>query len=294
MRRANLQRGRSNHLSGESELNMKRDQSFPHYDNLEPEEMREVLKGTTQMAKVLAEHGHLRAQSAVGEAYFRGWGVQRDLAKAAEWHRKAAERGHAASQSVLGCLYLAGEGVEENHAQAVHWLERAAHQGERKAQYALGMMSARGLGIPIDRKRAFLLFRRAATRGLPEAQYEVGITYAEGKIVHIDIHRAAKWFCDGAAQGHGGCQLHLCIMQSMGLTIPSDADLGKYGAIATAEVNPPMNISDKQTEQGEDEDEHEDKGGYISEENATKMMTILENYERAAGKTAQHEVLLEP
>jgi TPR repeat protein len=81
----------------------------------------------------LAELGDAEAQFNMGVMYDEGAGVQQDLAKAAEWYKKAAEQGFVDAQANLGMMYYHGQGVPCDHKSAVDWLQMAADQGDAEA-----------------------------------------------------------------------------------------------------------------------------------------------------------------
>ena len=113
---------------------------------------------------------------------------------------------------------------------------------------------------------------------LGEAQHLVGMAYAEGKIVPTDVARAAEWFREGAAQGHEDCQLQLFLMQKLGVEIPEDAVLGRWALMATAEPVSPAEATSEETDSSDEEE------GPVSEEYLAHLLTVFENYKRAARK----------
>ncbi|KAK2145187.1 hypothetical protein NP493_4003g00009 [Ridgeia piscesae] len=78
------------------------------------------------------------AQYYLGICYERGWGVERDLAKAAEMYSLASQRGHAGAECSLASLYARGLG-----------------------------------GLPRDRKLALQLYESSVQGGNEEAEVEV-------------------------------------------------------------------------------------------------------------------------
>jgi TPR repeat protein len=60
-----------------------------------------------------------------GDRHYYGQGVQKNLALALRWYRKAADLGHAAAQNRLGWMYEKGEGVEMDYSEALKWYRRA-------------------------------------------------------------------------------------------------------------------------------------------------------------------------
>ncbi len=77
----------------------------------------------------LAEAGQARAQFAVGLAYDRGQGVERDAATAARWYRRAAAQELADAEYNLALLYLDGRGVKQDLEETVRLFRAAAERG---------------------------------------------------------------------------------------------------------------------------------------------------------------------
>ena len=82
----------------------------------------------------LAELGDAEAQFNLGVLYDEGAGVERDLATAADWYRKAATQGFIDAQTNLGIMYYHGLGVDRDHELAAHWFRLAADQGDAEAR----------------------------------------------------------------------------------------------------------------------------------------------------------------
>lgn len=74
----------------------------------------------------LAQDGGPRAQHHLANLYRGGLGVERDLARSAEWMRRAARQGHAPSQFTLAYMLDEGMGVERDPAAAFKWYRLAA------------------------------------------------------------------------------------------------------------------------------------------------------------------------
>lgn len=62
-----------------------------------------------------------------------GRGTPQDLAKAAQWYRRAAELGYADAQNDLAKLYDDGRGVPQDNVQAYVWYSLAADRGNARA-----------------------------------------------------------------------------------------------------------------------------------------------------------------
>jgi len=114
----------------------------------------EVKTTLTQFQKTMqqkamamrAEQGLKKAQSQLGEMYFYGNGVTKDVAQAAMWYRKAAEQGDASAETTIGALYQRGEGVTKDAKEAVKWYGKAAAQGDASGQLGLSKCYVNGQG----------------------------------------------------------------------------------------------------------------------------------------------------
>jgi TPR repeat protein len=82
----------------------------------------------------LAELGDAEAQFNLGVLYDEGAGVERNLATATDWYRKAATQGFIDAQTNLGIMYYHGLGVDRDHELAAHWFRLAADQGDAEAR----------------------------------------------------------------------------------------------------------------------------------------------------------------
>lgn len=84
-----------------------------------------------------AGKGDVEAMFLLGRMQQAGWGVPKDLKKAAEWFGKAAQLGHLESQKEYGAALALGDGVEQDVNEGLKWLMIAARKGhEGAAQYA--------------------------------------------------------------------------------------------------------------------------------------------------------------
>jgi TPR repeat protein len=82
-----------------------------------------------RLCRPLAEQGDPSAQTALGNLYYEGWGVEQNYTGAANWFRKAAEQGDATGQFSLGWAYEQGDGVLQDYVLAHMWYNLAASQG---------------------------------------------------------------------------------------------------------------------------------------------------------------------
>ena len=67
--------------------------------------------------------------------------MEQDYSQAMDWFRKAAEQGNAYAQTAIGQMYRDGEGVEQDYAKAMDWFRKAAEQGYADAEAQLEELS---------------------------------------------------------------------------------------------------------------------------------------------------------
>ena len=80
-----------------------------------------------------AQNGFKDALLALGDAYAKGKGVNKEWSEAANWYIKAACQGEAKAQFALGLIYEKGKGVNNILDEALKWYSEAAKQGNAEA-----------------------------------------------------------------------------------------------------------------------------------------------------------------
>jgi serine/threonine protein kinase len=125
------------------------------------------------------------------EKYYWGQGIQRDLALAAEWYRKAADKGHVQAQYSLGVAYADGAGVPRDEVEGLRWLRRAAIQGVEDAQFNLSL----GLifGPNPDPDGASQWVKLLAEKNYEPAFQVLGWMYSTGTGVKLSIKESIRW-----------------------------------------------------------------------------------------------------
>ncbi len=182
---------------------------------------KDLVKAAVLYRKA-AEQGDTSSQIKIGLAYEEGLGVKKDASKAVEWYRKAAEQGDAKGQLFLGIAYEVGQSVPKDAAEAVSWYRKAAEQGDAQAQTNLGAMYYSGRGIEKDFLEATNWIRKAAEQGYARAEDFLGDAYYFGNGVSKNFAEAVKWYRKAAEQGYAGAQYSLGFMYARGQGVYKD------------------------------------------------------------------------
>ncbi len=143
-------------------------------------------------ATTAPDPGDASARTRLGDQYYAGQGVPRNLATAATWYERAAEQGYAKAQVNLAVMYKFGEGVPLDYVKAASWFRKAADQGNPAAQVNLGTLYEFGQGVPQDDAESASWYRIAADQGDARGLDYLGSMYESGRGVAQDYVEAYK------------------------------------------------------------------------------------------------------
>jgi TPR repeat protein len=91
-----------------------------------PEDQLEGVR----LLQIAAIHGVPDAHLKLGNIFFLGEVVDRNVEDAILYYQEAAESGNQDAQMALGTIYLNGHGVDKNIEKSIEWLNQAAEQGD--------------------------------------------------------------------------------------------------------------------------------------------------------------------
>jgi TPR repeat protein len=185
-----------------------------------------------------ASSGDVYAIQSLGQMYYEGRGVAKDLEKARGLFEIAARRGHTFAMNSLGRMYQRGETVPANPALARRYWEESAARGDIYGIDNLGWAYLDGVGGEKDAAKAMSYFKQANDLGHPEAPTNIGRLYFMGAGVPVDFAEARRWYRIGADRGDAWGALNLGDLIKGGKGGGADnAQAGYYYARAAAAVN---------------------------------------------------------
>lgn len=228
-------------------------------DNNEAYELYEKACAASGAKRVMllqkaADAGSLEAMFDLGDCYYDGEGVDKNMPLAIKWMSKAADAGYAKAQLAIGATYYSGaEGLDQNYALAEKYLLLAANKENADAQgflsalyitmeeyskaliwarkatqmsnpmgyYMLGRIYDEGLGVDVDHLKGLEFFEEAAKHGDADAQNIVGNIYLNADYVENNPQKAFKYYQMAAAQGHleGMANLGYCYQEGIGTDV---------------------------------------------------------------------------
>ncbi|MEM8878417.1 MAG: PDZ domain-containing protein [Pseudomonadota bacterium] len=152
--------------------------------------------------KRAADAGSIESIRYFGNLFtYGGEEQEKDVAEARRWFEAGAERDDANSLFGLARLYHFIEDHPHDHARAAKLYQRAVDQGHSGAMNNLAALYGNGSGVPEDHQQQVALLRRAADIGQAESYVALGNAYRDGKGVQQDAAKALELFAEGAERG---------------------------------------------------------------------------------------------
>ncbi|MEN2466198.1 tetratricopeptide repeat protein [Ornithinibacillus sp. JPR2-1] len=166
---------------------------------------------------IAAQAGNPEALYWLGNYYYMGKIVKKDLEKTFLCYEEAAEKGYPDAINNYADMYLRGEYVEKDNKRALKLFKKAAEHGVPEAMYTLGYMYENGVGTEIDLEESKAWFTKSALAGDVFAANRLGHEAVEnGK-----GEEAISWYKMAAEQGdsYGEFNLGLCYENGIGTPI---------------------------------------------------------------------------
>ena len=158
------------------------------------------LNKAAQLYQKACDGGIMKGCANLGVTYQNGDGVTKDFGKAVQLYQKACD-----NEEMIGCLnlgnaYYFGNGVAKNLNKAAQLHQKACDGGEAEGCLNLGNAYRNGDGVAKNLNKAVQLYQKACDGGEAEGCFNLGSAYVNGDGVARDIDKAMKLFqkaCDG-------------------------------------------------------------------------------------------------
>lgn len=113
-----------------------------------------------------AQMGNTDAMCVMGDRFFYGVSVAKDMKKATMWYDRAARAGSARGVYSVGKLSILGH----RYKQGTRLMEQAVRMGWQEGRVVLALMYLEGLGVQKNKKKGKTLLHSAAGAGVAEAR----------------------------------------------------------------------------------------------------------------------------
>ena len=164
--------------------------------------------GSERLDELYGGRGVANGCAAPGELYAKGLGgARQDGKQAVKLHEKACEGGFGASCAELGEMFFHGRNVKKDVSRALEPFEKACLLWRLDAFESLAD-AYEGSDVPQDIPKAFNFYRIACYNGLKPACTNLGAIYERGigEVVKADASEAASLFSEACeADDARGC-----------------------------------------------------------------------------------------
>lgn len=149
-----------------------------------------------------------QSQYSLALMLMHGYGMPKNIAKAAELIKEAADQDFSPAQVQLGALYL-DQGHADDVAHANHYFEQAARYGNLEAYYYLAEMNLVGIGREKSCSTAMSFYKTVSERAEPliSSWDEANAAYEDG-----DYELAFLEYLGAAEQGYEKAQNNVAYM----------------------------------------------------------------------------------
>ena len=178
-----------------------------------------------------ADKGNVASMIWLSNVYTQGEYVKHDQTKAKDYFERALanfEPGNYDVQTAIGLAYKRGIGVQKNMQEAVLWLERGMKGGNIKAKYEIARLALWGTISNYSPQDGLRMLTEAANAGSSTAQTRLAMLYATGRNVATDHHMAEYYFNLAASQGNAEAMRQLGLIHLGGFGLQKNEEKALY------------------------------------------------------------------
>lgn len=173
----------------------------------------------------------------LGLMHASGASVQQSNRLALEFLSAGVDKGATYGLTLMGNIYQeGGYGVDRDIAKAAQLYKRGSDEGLADSQWLLGELYLNTDVVGISPSKAAASFSKAALQEHPEALYSLATLYQTGDGVEKNSAGAADLYTLAAIAGHAAAALRLAEMHENGDGIPANADEAAFYTVIAAEL----------------------------------------------------------
>ena len=174
-------------------------------------------------ALVGATDGDPAAQMLLGQLYFNGEGVEKDMAMSLYWYEKAASQDFSDAQYRLGSLYFDGKhDIPKDYGKAYQWLSKALENGNQDAKPKLEGLFKTESGKVVNLQESLDVLQQVAATGNQQARYLLSEKLLKGVGLDQNKEKAVAMLVEDAKQGFVKAQKRLGELYFYGDGVPQD------------------------------------------------------------------------
>lgn len=159
---------------------------------------------------IIVSWNHIPAKHLLGQMYFFGAHVEKDIKKFFELSKEAALANFIPAKNSLALAYFNGYGCNVDHAKGRRLLQECMDANYGVAYYNVGVGYAQGtFGYPKDTYKACEYFKEASYQYYKSASYNLGVMYLNGNGCTKNVQKGLEELAQAASLGHLNAQKKL-------------------------------------------------------------------------------------
>ena len=179
--------------------------------------------------------GNQYAEFSLGNAFYFGNGVEKDLKSALKWYEKSAQKGQPYAAFSAAKMYGNGEvfGQDSETAQKYYKFALSGFlkiekdgQADDNLLYKLGFMFKNGLGTEADAEKAIEYFKQSAQLDNKNGLYEYGKALIYGKHIEADLEKGLECVEKAIKLGNYNAKRFLALEYISGEYLEKDIEKG--------------------------------------------------------------------
>ncbi|QKJ50254.1 sel1 repeat family protein [Proteus vulgaris] len=162
-------------------------------------------KAKEMFERAITDDNSGKAMMSLGDLYFDGFGVEKNMELAEHWYKAAIQADHYLAITRLGILY----GNLEKYDEAIIYYQEAIKKGDPAAMNSMGLLYQHGFGVKRDINKAVKFYQDATEQDEIGGLINLGLMYEEGLGVPQNYKKAIELYTRAYQLGYTDIQLRI-------------------------------------------------------------------------------------
>lgn len=162
-------------------------------------------KAKEMFEKAITDNNSGKAMMSLGDLYFDGFGVEKNMELAEHWYKSAIQADNYLAITRLGILY----GNLEKYDEAIIYYQEAIKKGDPAAMNSMGLLYQHGFGVKRDINKAVKFYQDATEQDEIGGLINLGLMYEEGLGVPQNYEKSIELYTRAYQLGYTDIQLRI-------------------------------------------------------------------------------------
>ncbi|UDN36393.1 tetratricopeptide repeat protein [Proteus sp. NMG38-2] len=162
-------------------------------------------KAKEMFEKAITDNNSGKAMMSLGDLYFDGFGVEKNMELAEHWYKAAIQADNYLAITRLGILY----GNLEKYDEAIIYYQEAIKKGDPAAMNSMGLLYQHGFGVKRDINKAVKFYQDTTEQDEIGGLINLGLMYEEGLGVPQNYEKSIELYTRAYQLGYTDIQLRI-------------------------------------------------------------------------------------